>query len=220
MTKLPPKVPRRHGAFSRRLAAVLLRLLGWRVAGSVPDVAKCVVIAVPHTSNFDGLYVLPAMLALDLKISILGKKSLFAVPGLAAFLRWAGVIPLDREHAGGVVDEAVAQFGRSERLFLGISPEGTRHAAPKWKSGYWRIARGANVPVLPVALTTPGAKCAFCRCLPPLPIWPPTMPRWRRCIAAFGRATRAACRSLCAIVRRANKHCGHHCGSLAKQVFR
>jgi len=63
--------------------------------GSVPDVAKCVVVAVPHTSNFDGLYVLPAMLALDLKMSIFGKKSLFAVPGLAAFLRWAGVMPLD-----------------------------------------------------------------------------------------------------------------------------
>ncbi len=168
MTKLPPKVPRRHGAFSRRLAAVLLRLLGWRVAGSVPDVAKCVVIAVPHTSNFDGLYVLPAMLALDLKISILGKKSLFAVPVLAAFLRWAGVIPLDREHAGGVVDEAVAQFGRSERLFLGISPEGTRHAAPKWKSGYWRIARGANVPVLPVAIDYSRREVRF------LPLFAPT----------------------------------------------
>ena len=152
MMALPPQVPRRSGTFSRRLAAVLLRLLGWRVAGSIPDVAKCVVVAAPHTSNLDGLYVLPAMLALDLKISILGKKSLFAVPGLAAFLRWAGVIPLDREHAGGVVDEAVAAFGRNGSLFLGISPEGTRHAAPKWKSGYWRIARGAGAPILPVAI--------------------------------------------------------------------
>ena len=152
MMPLSPQVPRRGGGISRRVAAALLRLLGWRVAGSVPDVAKCVVVAVPHTSNFDGLYVLPAMLALDLKMSIFGKKSLFAVPGLAAFLCWAGVMPLDRERAGGVVDEAVAAFHRSEQLFLGISPEGTRHAAPKWKSGYWRIARGASVPVLPVAI--------------------------------------------------------------------
>ena len=101
MMPLPPQVPRRGGGISRRVAAALLRLLGWRVAGSVPDVAKCVVVAVPHTSNFDGLYVLPALLALDLKMSIFGKKSLFAVPGLAAFLRWAGVMPLDRERAGG-----------------------------------------------------------------------------------------------------------------------
>ena len=88
MMPLPPQVPRRGGGISRRVAAALLRLLGWRIAGSVPDVAKCVVVAVPHTSNFDGLYVLPAMLALDLKMSIFGKRGLFAVPGLAAFLRY------------------------------------------------------------------------------------------------------------------------------------
>ena len=150
------------------MGAAFLRLLGWRVAGSVPDVAKCVVVAVPHTSNFDGLYVLPALLALDLKMSIFGKKSLFAVPGLAAFLRWAGVMPLDRERAGGVVDEAVAAFRRSEQLFLGISPEGTRHAAPKWKSGYWRIARGAGVPVLPVAIDYGRREVRF------LPLFTPT----------------------------------------------
>ena len=168
MMPLPPQVPRRSGGISRRVAADLLRLLGWRVAGSVPDVAKCVVVAVPHTSNFDGLYVLPALLALDLKMSIFGKKSLFAVPGLAAFLRWAGVMPLDRERAGGVVDEAVAAFRRSEQLFLGISPEGTRHAAPKWKSGYWRIARGASVPVLPVAIDYGRREVRF------LPLFTPT----------------------------------------------
>ena len=168
MMPLPPQVPRRGGRISRRVAAALLRLLGWRVAGSVPDVAKCVVVAVPHTSNFDGLYVLPAMLALDLKMSIFGKKSLFAVPGLAAFLRWVGVMPLDRARAGGVVDEAVATFHRSEQLFLGISPEGTRHAAPKWKSGYWRIARGAGVPVLPVAIDYGRREVRF------LPLFTPT----------------------------------------------
>ncbi|OAM36382.1 glycerol acyltransferase [Eikenella sp. NML080894] len=168
MMPLPPQVPRRDGGISRRVATALLRLLGWRVAGSVPDVAKCVVVAVPHTSNFDGLYVLPALLALDLKMSIFGKKSLFAVPGLAAFLRWAGVMPLDRERAGGVVDEAVAAFRRSEQLFLGISPEGTRHAAPKWKSGYWRIARGAGVPVLPVAIDYGRREVRF------LPLFTPT----------------------------------------------
>jgi hypothetical protein len=168
MMPLPPQVPRRNGGISRRVSAALLRLLGWRVAGSVPDVAKCVVVAVPHTSNFDGLYVLPALLALDLKMSIFGKKSLFAVPGLAAFLRWAGVMPLDRERAGGVVDEAVAAFHRNEQLFLGISPEGTRHAAPKWKSGYWRIARGADVPVLPVAIDYGRREVRF------LPLFTPT----------------------------------------------
>ena len=168
MMPLPPQVPRRSGGISRRVSAALLRLLGWRVAGSVPDVAKCVVVAVPHTSNFDGLYVLPALLALDLKMSIFGKKSLFAVPGLAAFLRWAGVMPLDRERAGGVVDEAVAAFHRNEQLFLGISPEGTRHAAPKWKSGYWRIARGAGVPVLPVAIDYGRREVRF------LPLFTPT----------------------------------------------
>ena len=77
-------------------------------------------------------------------------------------------MPLDRERAGGVVDEAVAAFRRSEQLFLGISPEGTRHAAPKWKSGYWRIARGAGVPVLPVAIDYGRREVRF------LPLFTPT----------------------------------------------
>lgn len=152
MLPLPPQAPRRNGRLSRRLAAILFRLLGWKVGGAIPDVPKCVVIGAPHTSNFDGLYALPALLAMDLKISILGKQSLFAVPVLAGLMRWLGVVPLDRSNAGGVVAASIETLRQSERLFLGIAPEGTRQAAKQWKSGYWRIARGAEVPILPAVL--------------------------------------------------------------------
>lgn len=152
MPPLPPNAPRRHGRFSRRAARFLLRLLGWQVKGDIPNVAKCVVIGAPHTSNFDGLYALPALLAMDLKVSILGKQSLFAVPGVAALMRWLGVVPLDRSNAGGVVEASIDTFRRHGQLFLGIAPEGTRRAATQWKSGYWRIARGAGVPILPAVL--------------------------------------------------------------------
>lgn len=149
---VPFHAPRRNKTYSRRLAALILKCLGWKVSGTIPDIGKCVVIGAPHTSNFDGLYTLSALLALDLDIRLFGKKSLFAIPLLGRLLHWCGVIPLDRNNSQNVVENSIKAFADSEKLFLGIAVEGTRKAAARWKSGYWRIAKGAGVPILPVAL--------------------------------------------------------------------
>lgn len=149
---LPPQAPRRNGRISRHIALILLKILNWRITGHVPDIAQCVIAGAPHTSNIDGIYTLPAFLALDLDVRIFGKHSLFQVPVLAQILRWCGVMPIDRSNAGDIVKQSIEKFQQNQPLYLGVAVEGTRKNAPRWKSGYWRIAHGTGVPILPVAL--------------------------------------------------------------------
>ena len=145
-------VPRRHGNIGARLASVFNRLTGWRTVGTVPDIRQAVIIGAPHTSNFDGVFTLPLLIALDINISILGKKELFAVPILSQFLSWAGVIPIDRGKKGSVLQSSLDKFATGKPLFLGLSPEGTRGYSDKWRTGFYYLATGANVPILPISL--------------------------------------------------------------------
>jgi 1-acyl-sn-glycerol-3-phosphate acyltransferase len=135
----------------------MLAALGWRVEGEVPNLPKLVIAVAPHTSNWDFVVGVAAMFALDLRIEFLGKHTLFRGP-LGAFMRWIGGIPVDRSQPGGVVEEAIAAFGRVQHRVLAIAPEGTRRGAGRFKSGFLRIARGAGVPVVLAALDY-GARC-------------------------------------------------------------
>lgn len=141
------QVPRRGNNFSCWLGSWLLRRLGWRITGTFPDVAQAVVIGAPHTSNWDGVFGVAAVLALRLRIVLMGKDSLFRGPA-APLLRWIGLIPVDRTSAAGVVEQSVAKFREKPQLFLGIAPEGTRKGAAEWKTGFYRIASEARVPIL------------------------------------------------------------------------
>ena len=146
---LPPRAPRvRPNAFTRWIGRSVLRLGGWRVAGQFPDEAKLVVIAAPHSSNWDGIWGFAAKLALGLEIRVLGKAQLFRWP-LAPLMRRLGVIPIDRSAPQGTVGQAVALIGRSERIWYTLAPEGTRRRVERWKTGFWKIAHEAQVPILP-----------------------------------------------------------------------
>src|SRR5690606_21651217 len=115
-----------------------------------PDLDKLVLIGAPHSSNWDGVWGFAAKLALGLDIRILGKDSLFRIPLVGWLVRKLGVIPVDRSAAHGVVDQAVRMIGESERMWFGLAPEGTRKPVERWKTGFWKIAHGAGVPILPV----------------------------------------------------------------------
>jgi 1-acyl-sn-glycerol-3-phosphate acyltransferase len=128
----------------------VLSLLGWRLEGGVPDVPRCVVIVAPHTSNWDFVVAMGALLALGLRGRWLGKNGLFRPP-LGALLRWTGGVPVDRSSAVGVAEQAAASL-RAEPFFLGIAPEGTRRRVERWKTGFHRIARGAGTGIWPVVL--------------------------------------------------------------------
>lgn len=146
---LGPQVPRTGGAVSRWLARALLRLAGWRMAGAFPDLPRLVLIGAPHSSNWDGFWGFTAKVALGLDIRILGKHQLFWWP-LGPILRWFGVIAVDRTAAHGVVEQAAAMIRKTDNLWFGLAPEGTRKPVRRWKPGFWKIAKAAGVPILPV----------------------------------------------------------------------
>lgn len=128
------------------LARLILRVGGWTPVGQLPDVPKAVIIAAPHTSNWDGFWGLVYKVAIDAEIHFFGKKSLFWFP-LSSLLRWLGGIPLDRERAGSAVKQAIDMFEERDSFFFALAPEGSRTKKPGWKSGFYRIAEGARVPV-------------------------------------------------------------------------
>jgi 1-acyl-sn-glycerol-3-phosphate acyltransferase len=140
-------IPRRGSGGLRFVGRAMLAALGWRVEGELPNLPKLVIAVAPHTSNWDFVVGVAAMFALDLRIDFLGKHTLFRGP-LGAFMRGIGGIPVDRSHPGGVVEDAIAAFGRVPQRVLAIAPEGTRKGAARFKSGFLRIARGAGVPVV------------------------------------------------------------------------
>ena len=105
----------------------------------------------PHTSNWDFPLGVAAMFALGIRVRWLGKHTLFRPP-LGALMRWLGGTPVHRTTPQRAVAEAVAAFDAHDRFILALSPEGTRRRLPAWRTGFYHIARGAGVPVLPVAL--------------------------------------------------------------------
>jgi 1-acyl-sn-glycerol-3-phosphate acyltransferase len=122
--------------------------------GQFPDLPGVVLIGAPHSSNWDGIWGFAAKLALGLDIRILGKHQLFWWP-LGPLLRRLGVIAVNRDAASGVVEQLAARFAAEPRFWLGIAPEGTRRRVARWKPGFWKIARAAGVPVLPVYFDYP-----------------------------------------------------------------
>ncbi|MEE9297671.1 MAG: lysophospholipid acyltransferase family protein [Acidimicrobiia bacterium] len=135
----------------KRMTRGLLRVFGWRVEGVIPPHPKMVVIGAPHTSNWDFPLAMLAAPALGLRIRWLGKHTLFKKP-FGWFFRMLGGIPVDRSKAAGVIRQSVAAFDAAEELALVITPEGTRSKRDHWKSGFYRIARDAGVPLVLVGV--------------------------------------------------------------------
>lgn len=145
-----PNLPRRGNAFSRWLGHAVLRLMGWRLRGQLPDLPKMVLIGAPHTSNMDGVIALAALTALGLRAGTMIKDSAFkGVMGVV--LRWFGAIPINRASPRGVVGQTVDAFNDHAQFILLIAPEGTRSRAPEWKRGFYHVAQAAGVPVVAAA---------------------------------------------------------------------
>jgi 1-acyl-sn-glycerol-3-phosphate acyltransferase len=149
-----PNVQRAHGRLASWLGRVLMSLSGWRFEGEVPDVRKMVLIVAPHTSNWDFPVGLQAKLALRLGGTFIGKHTLFRWP-LGIFMRWLGGIPVNRSAAAGFASEVARVLRDADQMTVVIAPEGTRKRIPQWKSGFYRIAVEAGVPILPVGFDYP-----------------------------------------------------------------
>jgi 1-acyl-sn-glycerol-3-phosphate acyltransferase len=146
-----PSVPRTGGALTRAFGRLAMRVLGWRLEGGMPDLPKFVIIVAPHTSNWDFPVGVAAKMALRLQVTFLGKNSLFRFP-LGIIMRALGGMPVDRSASNALVSGIVAEFARRDQLVLVVAPEGTRKKVDRWKTGFYHIARGANLPIVPVAL--------------------------------------------------------------------
>lgn len=142
-------IPKRGNFLTKAIARFWLFVFGWRFEGDLPNVAKAVVIAAPHTSNWDFLLGMAVIFAVGVDIKWLGKHTFVRGP-LSGILRWLGGIPVDRSVPQGMVGQTIAEFARRDKLLLGLAPEGTRKKVDRWKMGFYHIAQGAGVPILPV----------------------------------------------------------------------
>jgi 1-acyl-sn-glycerol-3-phosphate acyltransferase len=136
----------RASGAARLFGRLYLRACGWRLAGALPDADGAVVIAAPHTSNWDLPFMLAVAYGLGVKPSWLGKRELFRWP-FGWLMQRLGGIPVDRATRGDMVRQAVRRFAGGG-LFLVIPPSGTRGRAEAWRSGFYHIARGAGVPIV------------------------------------------------------------------------
>jgi 1-acyl-sn-glycerol-3-phosphate acyltransferase len=138
----------------QRLGRWVLRLLGWRTAGELPSHGTYVVIAAPHTSNWDLPLGLLAAAAFGVKISWLCKDALFKWP-FSRLMCWLGGVPVHRDRSEAVVQQAAEALNAADSLILAITPEATRSPTPFWKSGFHHIATAAGVPIFPVYIDRP-----------------------------------------------------------------
>jgi 1-acyl-sn-glycerol-3-phosphate acyltransferase len=145
--EMGPNVSRAHGRLAAAVGRFMMGIRGWRVEGGIPNIPKMVLIVAPHTSNWDFLTGLLVKLAMRMGGRFVGKHTLFRGPA-GVFMRWLGGVPVDRSAAAGFVEETARIVRESERMILVVAPEGTRKRADRWKSGFYRIAMAAGVPIV------------------------------------------------------------------------
>lgn len=147
---LPEFVDEQPGLLARFVRWVLIqpyRWGGWKAVGAVPSPRKFVLIAAPHTSNWDFVNFLGLTTDLGVRPYFMGKLSLFRWP-LAGFMRQMGGIPVDRRASHDMVQQMAAEFQRRSEFILTVAPEGTRSKSKKWKTGFYHIAIAAKVPLV------------------------------------------------------------------------
>jgi len=132
----------------RWFSIVALKLAGWKAEGEIPkNLDKCVMIAAPHTSNWDLPFMLFIAFKLRAKIYWMGKEQIFKPP-FKRLMMWMGGVPVDRSKANNMVQASIDAINENEQLFLIVPPEGTRSKVTYWKTGFYHIAHGAGVPIL------------------------------------------------------------------------
>ena len=141
--------------FVQFLARLLLKIFGWKVDGAIPEMKEnenLVLIAAPHTSNWDGIFGFAAILGLDVKVSYFGKYTLFKKPLLGRFMKYMGGIPVNKNKPGsGLVNEAIANIKKLRGTLIAMAPEGTRSKTERWRTGFLRIAKAVDAKIFVAA---------------------------------------------------------------------
>ncbi|MDZ4813113.1 MAG: 1-acyl-sn-glycerol-3-phosphate acyltransferase [Pseudomonadota bacterium] len=143
---LPAVAPHTNHPVIRAMARGVLRLFGWKLLGTFPNVPRVLIIAAPHSSAWDAIWGLLIKVAIGLDIEFMAKKEIFFFP-LGLVLRLLGGVPVDRHAANGVVGATVQALRSKPVCWVVLAPEGTRRRVERWRTGFWHIARQADVPV-------------------------------------------------------------------------
>jgi 1-acyl-sn-glycerol-3-phosphate acyltransferase len=131
----------------KAIAQIIFKITGWQVSYTdVPELKKCVMIAAPHTSNWDFFYARLAFFIMGVKVRYMIKKELIRFP-FGWIFKALGAIPVDRKKKGNLVDACIHLFNENKELVVLIPPEGTRGIVEKWKTGFYHTAVGAKVPI-------------------------------------------------------------------------
>ena len=144
--QVPQHLRANRSVFTRWFGKAFLRFFGWRVEGSIANAERLLITAAPHTSNWDAVLGIAAVLGLNIRLHFLGKHTIF-VPGLKWFMRWLGGIPVNRQNPEGVIDNVNQLVEKHEGIVIVIAPEGTRKKAERWKTGFLRIAEASNCQI-------------------------------------------------------------------------
>ena len=136
---------------ARWISGAYLRLSGWQLQGDWPNLNKAVLVAAPHTSNWDGIMMLAAAASYRVRLRWMGKKSLTEGP-FGGIIKALGCVPIDRSASHDLVKAMGQAFAASAHMILAIPPEGTRSLTRQWKTGFYHIAMQAQVPIIVTVL--------------------------------------------------------------------
>ena len=147
--RLGDAVPQRKHPIRTLVGRLVFQLIGWKLEGNLPNKSKLIIVALPHSSNFDFILALSVIWGWGLELNYMGKHTLFKFPH-GFFFRAVGGIPVDRRSPQGLIEKMTSEFNSRPSLMLGIAPEGTRNSDGTLKAGFARIAMAASAPVVPV----------------------------------------------------------------------
>ena len=132
-------------------------VIGWSLEGSIADAERLLIVAAPHTSNWDFVYDITAVLGINARVRWLGKHTIF-FPGFAWFMRWLGGIPVNRDKPEAVMGYVNEVVKKDKGVIIVVAPEGTRKKSKKWKTGFLRIAKENNCKIQMGALDFPNKR--------------------------------------------------------------
>lgn len=150
----PEHLRSNRSKISQWIGRTVLKSMGWKVAGSIPNEKRILIVAAPHTSNWDFVIGMGALLGLNAKIRWIGKHTLFK-PGISWFFRWLGGIPVNRKNPASLIEDISNMIKKDRGLMIGVAPEGTRKKINRWKTGFLRIAKTTQSKILFISIDEP-----------------------------------------------------------------
>ena len=152
--QIPERLRGRRSKLLRKIARFGINISGWSIKGKVPDEERILIIAAPHTSNWDFILAMLAIFGLNIKLRWLGKHSIFK-PGFKSFFKWLGGIPVYRDNPSTLIDSVVKIVKKEKSIVIAMTPEGTRKKVKRWKTGFLRIAKQTHSKILLISIDAP-----------------------------------------------------------------